>query len=95
MNFEPKSLDFVQVNIEIIHVFLALTFAGSGGSWLNMMRLGWVLKHLLRDPASINARNKHVWSLFLHVLPESNQYGTENVAYFKYMCIFKLKFMFK
>ena len=35
--------------------FHALTFARSLGSCLNMRPLGRVFKHLLRDPASVNA----------------------------------------
>ena len=35
--------------------FHALAFAGSGGSFLNTRLKGQVLKHLLRDPASVNA----------------------------------------
>ena len=36
--------------------FHALTFAGSrGGSCLNTRPIGGVFKHLLRDPASVNA----------------------------------------
>ena len=38
------------------HIFFhALTFAGSRGSCLNMLPIGRVLKHLLRDTESVNA----------------------------------------
>ena len=38
------------------HMFFhAFTLAGSQGSCLNMRPLGGVFKHLLRDPASVNA----------------------------------------
>ena len=36
--------------IGITHVFHAFTFAGSQESFLNMMPLGGVFKHLPRDP---------------------------------------------
>ena len=36
-------------------MFYALTFAGSRGSCLNMRPIGRLLKHLLRNPASVNA----------------------------------------
>ena len=42
-------------NIGIIHVFHALSFAGSRGSCLNMRLLGRVIKYRLRDLASVNA----------------------------------------
>ena len=35
--------------------FHALTFAGSRGSCVNTRPSGWVFKHRLRDPASVNA----------------------------------------
>ena len=35
--------------------FHALTFAGSRGSYLNTRPIGRALKHLPRDPASVNA----------------------------------------
>ena len=35
--------------------FHAQTFAGSGGSCLNIRPLGREFKHPLRDPASVNA----------------------------------------
>ena len=35
--------------------FHALTLAGFQGSCLNMRPIGQVLKHLLSDPASVNA----------------------------------------
>ena len=35
--------------------FHALTFAGSRGRRLNTRGLGRVVKHCLRDPASVNA----------------------------------------
>ena len=35
--------------------FLALTFAGSRGSCLNMRPLGRVIKYLLRELESVNA----------------------------------------
>ena len=38
-------------NIGIIHVFYALTFAGSKGNCLNSMQLGREFKHLPRDPS--------------------------------------------
>ena len=41
--------------IGIRHVFHALTFAKSRGYCLKMRPTGRVFKHLLRDPASVNA----------------------------------------
>ena len=38
----------------------ALTFAGFRGHGLNTRPLGRVLKHCLRDPASVNARKKNM-----------------------------------
>ena len=35
--------------------FHAVTFAGFRGGCLNMRPIGRVFKHLLRDPASVNA----------------------------------------
>ena len=58
--------------------FHALTFTGSRGRCLNMRPIGRVLRHLPRDPASVNAAKKHVLSLFLYILPYSNQIRTEN-----------------
>ena len=52
--------------------FHAITFAESQGSFLNMRRLGGVLKHRSRDPASVNAMKQTL----VHILPYFNQIGT-------------------
>ena len=58
--------------------FHALTFAGFRGNCLNMRLLGQVLKHLPRDPASVNAMKQTC--VILHILPDSNSNPAENTA---------------
>ena len=43
-----------------INIFHALPLAGSQRRCLNMSPLGQVFKCLPRDPASVNAKKKHV-----------------------------------
>ena len=50
--------------------FHALTLAGSRGSCLNMRPLGRVFKHLLRDPAVVNAMKQ---TCVMVILPYFNQ----------------------
>ena len=57
--------------------FHALTFARCWGSCLKTMLLGWVFKHLPSDRQVLIQWNKHLWSLFLHILQDSNQYRFE------------------
>ena len=61
--------------------FHALTFAGSRGCCLNTRPIGGVFKHLLRDPASVNAMKQTcVIAIILHVLPYTKQIRTEKAA---------------
>ena len=58
--------------------FHASAFAGSLGSCLNTRPSGRVLKHLLRDLRQVLMHwNKHVWLLFLQILPYFNQIRTK------------------
>ena len=64
---------------------------------MNMRPLDPVFKHLLRDLASVNAMEKHVWLLFLHILPDPNQNHTEkstrtlNYHFFlHWICLYKI-----
>ena len=68
--------------------FHALTFAGSRGSCLNTRPLGRVFKHRPRDMVLMQC-NKHVQSLFLHILPDFSINRADNVAEnIKYRSIF-------
>ena len=60
--------------------FQALTFAGSRGSCLNTRPIGRVFKLRPRARQVLMQWNKHVWSLFLHILPEFSIHRAENVA---------------
>ena len=60
--------------------FHALTFAGSPESCLNTRLIGRVLKHLPRDPASVNAMKQTCVIVILAYFTNSNQIHTENTA---------------
>ena len=61
------------------HVF---TFAGSQGRCLNTRSSGRVFVHILRDPTKVQPIKKHLLSLFLHILPDSNQNSKNIKLYF-------------
>ena len=60
--------------------FHALTFAGSRGRCLNTRPTGRVLKHLLRDPANVNAMKQTSVIVILAYLPYYNIIRTENAV---------------
>ena len=60
--------------------FHALTFAGSRGCCLNSRPIGRVIKHLPRDPTSVNAMKKTCVIVILAYLTLFYQIRTENAA---------------
>ena len=60
--------------------FHALTFAGPRGCCLNTRPIGWVFNIIRGTRQVLMQWNKHVWSLFLHILPYSSSIRTENAA---------------
>ena len=61
-------------------LFHTLTFAGSRGRRLNMRLIGRVLKHLRRDPASVNAMKQTCVIVILAYVTLFQPIRTENAV---------------
>ena len=64
--------------------FRALTFVSSQSTFLNTRPIGLAFKHFRGTWQVLMQCNKHVWSLFMHSLPYSNQTLLKHLTLFVY-----------